>query len=50
MTRAKDYIARGWITTDEYEDLYKYLIEPYRDLGGNGIIENLIRANQQPTN
>lgn len=43
MTRAKDYIARGWITTDEYEDLYKYLIEPYRDLGGNGIIENLIR-------
>lgn len=30
------YIDRGWITQDEYENLYKYLYQPYKDAGGNG--------------
>lgn len=30
------YIDRGWITSDEYENLYNYLYEPYHKLGGNG--------------
>ena len=30
------YIERGWITKDEYENLYEYLYAPYEQLGGNG--------------
>lgn len=30
------YIQRGWITQDEYENLYEYLYKPYEALGGNG--------------
>ena len=30
------YIERGWITRDEYENLYGYLYKPYEKLGGNG--------------
>lgn len=36
------YIDRGYITTDEYEDLNKYLYKPYRDLGGNGTAEKIM--------
>lgn len=31
-----DYIERGWITQDEYENLYEYLYKPYEKMGGNG--------------
>lgn len=30
------YIERGFITQDEYENLYEYLYKPYENLGGNG--------------
>lgn len=30
------YIDRGWITQDEYENLYDYLYKPYEQMGGNG--------------
>lgn len=30
------YIDRGWITSDEYENLYEYLYKPYEKMGGNG--------------
>lgn len=30
------YIERGWITRDEYENLYEYLYTPYKMMGGNG--------------
>lgn len=30
------YIERGWITRDEYENLNDYLYVPYSKLGGNG--------------
>ena len=30
------YIQRGYITDSEYEDLNKYLYEPYQALNGNG--------------
>lgn len=36
------YIKRGYITKDEYEDLMKYLYEPYTGLGGNGTAEKLV--------
>lgn len=36
------FIARGWITYDEYEDFMKYLYEPYAKYGGNGIAERIL--------
>lgn len=30
------YIERGYITQDEYENLYDYLYKPYEKNGGNG--------------
>ena len=30
------YIERGWITQDEYENLHDYLYIPYSEAGGNG--------------
>ena len=30
------YIERGYITRDEYENLHDYLYVPYSKLGGNG--------------
>lgn len=39
---AQDYIARGEITADEYENLVKYLYEPYAAMGGNGTCKRLV--------
>lgn len=30
------YIKRGWISSDEYNDLNRHLYQPYEDMGGNG--------------
>ena len=38
---AMEYIERGWISQDEYEDLNKYLYLPYREMG-NGTAERLM--------
>lgn len=37
------YIKQGWISSDEYENLSKYLFEPYRALGGNGSAERIMK-------
>lgn len=37
------YIKRGQITQGEYENLYKYLYEPYKKMGGNGTAERMMR-------
>lgn len=37
------YIERGYITQSEYENLKKYLYEPYKKMGGNGIVERLMK-------
>lgn len=36
------YIQRGWITKDEYEEYRKYLFDPYKALGGNGVAERIM--------
>lgn len=36
------FINQGWISSDDYEDLYKYLYQPYRQMGGNGAVEKLM--------
>lgn len=37
------YIEKGQITQSEYENLYKYLYEPYKKMGGNGSAERLMK-------
>lgn len=32
----EEYVRRGFITKDEYENLHDYLFLPYEKLGGNG--------------
>lgn len=41
------YIQRGWLTKDEYEDIIKYLWEPYSEYGGNGLAEKMINEVKQ---
>lgn len=36
------YIERGYITHDEYENLYDYLYTPYKQMGGNGSAEKIM--------
>lgn len=36
------YITRGYVTQDEYENLYEYLFVPYKKLGGNGSAEKIM--------
>lgn len=36
------YIERGWISSDEYENLNDYLYEPYLKMGGNGTAKRLM--------
>ena len=36
------YIERGWITHDEYENLYEYLYRPYEQMGGNGAAKRIM--------
>ncbi len=37
------YIERGWITQDEYENLYEYLYKPYKAMGGNGSAKRVMQ-------
>lgn len=36
------YIERGYITQDEYENLYEYLYRPYEKMGGNGSAQRIM--------
>lgn len=42
ISRGLDYIHRGWITEDEYENLHDYLYKPYAALGGNGTAKRVM--------
>ncbi len=44
---AEKYIQRGGITTDELEDLEKYLFKPYSELGGNGTAQAIVEKCKQ---
>lgn len=41
-TMGMNYIERGWITRDEYEEFRKYLYEPYKEFGGNGVSDQIM--------
>lgn len=38
------YIQRGAISREEYEDLRHYFYDPYKELGGNGVAEKLMKS------
>ena len=42
IRRCEHYLKHGSITTDEYNELNRYLFEPYREMGGNGTAEKLM--------
>ena len=42
INRSERYLERGEISTDEYHELYHYLYEPYKDMGGNGTAAKLM--------
>lgn len=42
MELGQFYIDRGFITVDEYENLYDYLYKPYKGLKGNGTADKML--------
>lgn len=44
ITLGMEYIERGWITRDEFENLHDYLYLPYKDNGGNGSGDRVMDA------
>lgn len=42
MYLGMEYIERGWITSDEYENLHEYLYKPYEKMGGNGSAKRIM--------
>jgi hypothetical protein len=43
VTLGMAFIQRGYVTKDEYEEYLKYLVEPYKDMGGNGVAERIAK-------
>lgn len=41
VTLGVEYIERGWVTKDEFEEYQKYYFAPYKALGGNGVAERI---------
>ena len=42
IRRSEAYIRRGWIGTDEFNELDRYLFQPYQSMGGNGTASKLM--------
>ena len=40
---SEKYLERGYISTEEYQNLIDYLYTPYKSLGGNGAAERLVQ-------
>ena len=38
----KEFINQGYISADDYENLYDYLYKPYEMMGGNGSAKRLM--------
>lgn len=43
IAQAQKYISRGYITVDEYDELDRYFYQPYKNMGGNGTAEKLMK-------
>jgi hypothetical protein len=38
----EEYIKKGYISKDDYENLHDYLFLPYEELGGNGTAKRIM--------
>lgn len=47
MFLGMSYIDRGFITQDEYDNLYTYLYKPYEKMGGNGSAKRIMKEIDQ---
>lgn len=43
LSLGMQYVERGYITRDEYENLYEYLYRPYEKMGGNGSAKRIMQ-------
>lgn len=43
MSLGMTYIQRGYVTREEYENLYEYLYKPYTEMGGNGSAQRIMQ-------
>ena len=43
LSEARFMMDRGYATPEEYRDVYLYLYEPYKTLGGNGAAERVMQ-------
>ena len=43
ISESRYYLNRGDITTNEFADLYNTLFVPYKQMGGNGSAERIIK-------
>lgn len=41
VSLGNEYLKRGWISNYEYENFIKYLYNPYKEFGGNGLAEKI---------
>ena len=41
------YIERGWVSAEEYENLYTYLYAPYEKMDGNGSAKRIMEKVQK---
>ena len=44
ISQSVRYIQRGFISHEEYGELLKNLYEPYKEMGGNGTVEKMIKG------
>lgn len=42
IRRAEEYIRRGWIDVNEFNELDHYLFQPYSSKGGDGTAQKLM--------
>lgn len=42
ITLGMMHIRNGFITKDEYDDFIKYLYNPYKEFGGNGLSDKIM--------
>lgn len=42
INRAESCLTRGWVEVDEYNELERYLYQPYAEMGGNGTAKKLM--------
>lgn len=42
ISLCQNFIEQGYITPDDYENLYEYLYKPYEAMGGNGSAKRLM--------